>query len=223
MNALAFCYGYTSSPWINFDHPQMVINYFHPRSIREVLMALAARPMANIVKSHHPPDFFEGELETVTRRFVIFVVCRDPASVMLSYWRFMHGLFWNEGPKTADPVAFASAAPCGRMMRYQTRQYPNLLQRWAAHVQSWLAASEGNPRIAIVRYEDLNERYEETMEGFATLLGRPPIALTRPAPNFNVIAGGPQDPTGTGIPPDVEALHRLCREEVGEMMARLGY
>jgi hypothetical protein len=39
----------------------------------------------------------------------------------------------------------------------------------------------------------------------------------------NVIPGGPEDPAGVGIPPDAAALRRLCREEVGATMARLGY
>jgi hypothetical protein len=223
MNALAACYGYTSAPFVNLDEPDVIINYFHPPSLRDVLMGLATRPMANVVKSHHPAEFFGNELATLTRRYIIFVICRDPVAVMLSYWRVMHRWAWNEGPKTADPVSFARAEPCGRMMRYQMRQCPNLLTRWAAHVEGWLTAAEGNARISIVRYEDLDSRYEATMDGFAPLLGRPPQALNRPARGVNVIPGGPKDPMGTGIAPDIEELRRVCREVVGETMARLGY
>ena len=151
MNALAACYGHTSTPFVNLDEPDVVINYFHPPSLRDVLMGLAARPMANVVKSHHPVEFFGSELVTLTKRYVILVVCRDPVAVMLSYWRIMHRWAWNEGPKTVDPVSFARAEPCGRMMRYQMRQYPNLLKRWAAHVEGWVAAAEGNARISMVR------------------------------------------------------------------------
>ena len=68
-----------------------------------------------------------------------------------------------------------------------------------------------------------NSHYEETMRGFAGLLGRPAQALTRPARDVNVIPAGPVDLTSRGIPPDVEALRRLCRETVGGTMARLGY
>jgi hypothetical protein len=223
MNSLAHCYGYTSLPWVNLDDHDVSINFFYPLLFRELLMRMAAYPMANVVKSHHPVEFLGDELATVTKRFVIFIMCRDPAGVMLSYWRFMHRWPWNEGPKVADPFTFARSEPCGRMMRYQPRQYPNLLQRWAAHVEGWLAAAEGNPRLAVVRYEDLNSRYEETMQGLASLLGRPPQALSRPAPDDNIIPGGPPDPMGMGVPPDVEGLRWLCREEVGETMKRLGY
>lgn len=223
MNALAACYGYVSSPWVNFDRPMVNINYFHPPEVRDALLALAERPLANVVKSHHPAGFYAGELGRIARRYVVFAVCRDPVGVMLSLWRWLHRWPWLEGPKVADPLTFARAEPCGRMLRYQIRQQPSMLHRWEAHVESWLAAARAQPRVVVVRYEDLDTRYEETVRGFAAVLGRPPQALARPARDVNVIAGGPQDPAGLGVPTDVEALRRLCRETVGQTMARLGY
>ncbi len=223
MNALAACYGYVSAPWVNFDRPSLNINYYHPAEVRDALLALAARPMANVVKSHHPADFFAAELPRLAGRYVVLSVCRDPAATLLSLWRVMHRWPWAEGPRLADPLAFARAEPCGRMMRYQMRQYPHLMARWAAHVEGWLAAAQAVPGVAVVRYEDLDARYEETMRGLAGLLGRPPKALARPARDVNVIPGGPADPAGRGTPPDAEALRRLCRGAVGGTMARLGY
>jgi hypothetical protein len=223
MNSLAACYGYVSAPWIDFDRPLVNINYFYLPEVMEALLGLAAGPMANLVKSHHPADFFGSELGRLTERYVVFVVCRDPAAVLLSFWRFLHAWPWAEGPKVADPLTFARSEPCGLMMRYQPRQYPNLMQRWAAHVDSWLTAAAGRPRVVVVRYEDLDAHYEETVRGFAGVLGRPPQSLVRPLRDVNVIPGGPPDPTGRGIPPDTEALRRLCRETVGATMARLGY
>jgi hypothetical protein len=223
MNALAACYGYVSWPLFNLDLPHVNINYYHPPAVRDTLLALAARPMANVVKSHHPADFFAAELPRLTRRYVVFSICRDPVATLLSYWRFLHRWPWAEGPRVADPLAFARAEPCGRMMRYQMRQYPHLMARWAAHVEGWLAAAGAVPRVVVVRYEDLDARYGETMRGFAGVLGRPPQALARPARDVHVVPGGPADPTGRGVPPDAEALRRLCREAVGGTMARLGY
>jgi hypothetical protein len=223
MNALAACYGYVSDPWINLDGPTVNINYFYPRDVRDTLLALAARPMANVIKSHHPADFFATELPRLAERYVVFSICRDPVATLVSFWRFLHRWPWSEGPRASDPLAFARAEPCGRMMRYQMRQYPNLMARWAAHVEGWLAAAEAVPRVVVVRYEDLDARYEETMRGFAGLLGRPPQALTRPARDVNVIPGGPADPTGSGVLRDTGALRSLCRVTVGGTMARLGY
>jgi hypothetical protein len=223
MNALAACYGYVSAPWVNFDTFSVGVNFYYPRAVSDVLLKLAEHPMANIVKSHHPADFFIQVLPALAERYVFFTIVRDPVSVMLSFWRFLHGLPWAEGPKVADPVTLARSEPCGQMMRYQMRQYPTLLARWAAHVDSWLNAAQSCPRVAVVRYEDLDQHYAETMHGFAPLLGRPPQALSRPARDVNVIPGGPEDPTGAGIPPDLEKLRRLCRESVGDTMTRLGY
>ncbi len=223
MNALAACYGYVSAPWVNLDTPTLNINYFCPPEIRGALLGLAARPMANVVKSHHPVEFFADELARLTERYVVLAVCRDPVATLLSYWRILHRWPWVEGPKVTDPLTLARAEPCGRMMRFQIRQYPDLMRRWAAHVEGWRAAAAALPRVLVTRYEDLDARYEETMRGFARVLGRPPQALIRPARDVNVIPGGPEDPTGSGIPPDTEALRRLCREVIGGTMARLGY
>lgn len=224
MNSLASCYGYVSRPWVNLDpyESSLKIQYLSPRGVRDDLLALAAQRMANVVKSHYPVEFFHTELAALTQGYVIFVACRDPVGVMLSCWRYMHRMF-RQGPKTPDPLAFARAEPCGWLMRYQLRQYPSMLRRWAAHVESWLDAARVLPRIVVVRYEDLDAKYEATVRGFEGVLERPPHALVRPASDVNVISGGPHDPTGQGVEPDVVALRRFCRETVGDTMIRLGY
>ena len=223
MNALAACYQYVSTPWIDFDRPAFNINYFYLPEVRDLLLALADRPMANIVKSHHAVEFFAGELCRITERYVVFVVCRHPVSVMTSFWRFMHQWPWSEGPKTLDPVSFARAEPCGRLLRYQVWQHASMLQRWAAHVEGWLGAAARLPRVVVVRYEDLDGDYDATVRSFTAHLGRTPHAIVRPARDYNVIPAGPHDPTGNGVAPDLDALRRLCRETVGLTMSRLGY
>ena len=223
MNALAACYGYVSTPWVDFDRPALNINFFNPPEVREVLLAIAARPMANVVKSHHPAEFFADELKHITERYVVFVMCRNPAAVLFSYWRYLHHWPWFEGPKVADPLELARAEPSGRMMGHQLRQHRNVMQRLAAHVDGWLDAAAVLPNIVIVRYEDLDVRYEDTMRSFAPYLGRDPQAIARPTRDFNVIPGGPPDPTERGVASDTEALGKLCQESVGNTMARLGY
>jgi hypothetical protein len=223
MNSLASCYEYVSTPWIDFDRPTFNVNYFYPPEVRDVLLALADRPMANVVKSHHCVEFFAGELERITDRYVVFVICRDPAAVMASFWRFIHQWSWTEGPKTLDAGGFAAAEPCGRLMRYQMRQHRDMLRRWSAHAEGWLAAAQKSPRVVIVRYEDLDSNYETTIRGFAKHLGRPPASIIRPARDYNVIPGGSRDPTGRGSVTDLAALRQLCRERVGPTMTKLGY
>jgi hypothetical protein len=223
MNALAACYGYVSAPWVDFDRPTFNINYFYLPEVRDLLLALADRPMANVVKSHHSVEFFSGELERITERYRVFVICRDPVAVMDSFWRFIHQWPWAEGPKTMDARSFASAEPCGRLLRYQMRQHSDMLRRWSAHTEGWLAAAEKLARVVIVRYEDLDTDYEATIRGFAKHLGRPPTTVVRPARDYNVIPPGPRDPTGSGRPTDLDALRRFCRDRAGATMAKLGY
>jgi hypothetical protein len=223
MNTLAACYGYTSRPWIDLDHPPLAINFYSPVSVREHLMTLAAGPRAQLVKSHHQAGFFDGELSVLAEHYVVFYIYRNPVDVLLSYWRYMHQWSSFEGPKAADPLAFARAEPCGGMMRYQLRQHANLMQRWAAHVEGWLEAATAARRVRLIRYEDLDTRFEEVVHEFAWILGHPPRALQRPSRDVNVIPGGPRDPSGRGIPPDVKGLRDLCRATIGTTMTRLGY
>lgn len=223
MNSLAACYGYVSNPWFNLDSQAVTINFFHPPSVCEYLLQFAALPVATIMKSHHQAEFFGDELGRITPRLVIFMIHRDPVDVLVSLWRFLHNWPWFEGPKFDDPLAFACAEPCGNMMRYQTRQYPTMMHRWAAHVEGWLTATSVSPRVVPVRYGDLLDRYEDTLRSFSSVLQSQPISLSRPARDASVVPGGADDPTGRGRMPDKEALRQLCREAVGETMARLGY
>ena len=62
-------------------------------------------------------SFFDGILNRVLKRYVVFYIHRDPVEVMLSFWRFMHRWHWHEGPKRPHPLAFASAEPEGQLMR----------------------------------------------------------------------------------------------------------
>lgn len=223
MNTLAACYGYVSQPWINFDCNPFSINFYSPSAVREQLFAVAAGSTTQLVKSHHQAGFFAGELHRLAQQYVFFYVCRNPVDVLLSYWRFLHRWPWFEGPKLADPLAFAQAQPCGAMMRYQLRQHPNLMLRWSAHIDGWLEAAAVERRVLLVRYEDLDAHFEEVVRGFSWILERSPQAIVRPARDVNVIPGGPDDPSGRGLTPNVETLSELCRANVGATMMRLGY
>jgi len=222
INTLARCYGYQNQPWINLDPINTPINYYDPAIFAEVLLSMAARPLANVLKSHHPAEFFAGILPQLTRRYAVFYIYRNPVAVLLSCWRFMHRWPWA-GPCLPDPLAYARAQPSGAQLRYLLRQHPDLMRLWAAHVEGWLAAAAANPGVTLVRYEDLDAHFEPTVRGLSRVLGRPPQALLRPSREGNVIPGGPVDPTGLGTPPDKAALERLCRETVGATMTRLGY
>jgi hypothetical protein len=177
------------------------------------------------VKSHHTVDFFAGELANVTQKYVIAVIYRHPADVMLSFWRYLHHYrpAENAGPLAPDPIAFAKTAPSGLIDRYQLQPCASMLERWAIHVRGWHRAAQTDPRIAFIRYEDLDRQFEAAMRNLAPLLERDPEAVVRPARDKNVVPRGPDDPLRTGIPPDVVALRKLCWDTVGDTMRLLGY
>lgn len=221
MNSIEKGYGYVARPWIDLDHHQLPINYFHQPSISKSLDYLADQNVAAIIKSHHTEPFFTDILDHILERFVVFYIHRNPVDVMASFWRFMHGWEWHEGPICPDPVAFATAAPEGHLLRYQTHQRRNMLDRWAHHVEGWHQAAEGRPRLRIVAYKSLKEDYAATVTSFADLLRRQPTDLTPPSRDVNVVNG--REPEHKLPKPDLEALRALALKEVPDAMKLLGY
>jgi len=219
MNTLARAYGYIAEPWFNIDLIPHPINYFQPQSLQRLLMGAGNSRIANIGKSHHSVEFFAPILKSLQQRFVIFYVHRDPVDVILSYWRFIDRWQWREGPRRDNPVDFALAEPEGQMLRYQMHQRRNLLDRWAAHVEGWLAAAADQQRMVLVAYRDLKDRYAATAEGFARLLGEPPRNLTPPSRSRNVISGSDRPMTEQ----EKMALRQIAVAEVGATMRKLGY
>ncbi len=137
---------------------------------------------------------------------------------MLSFWRFMHRWQWHEGPKRPDPIAFALAEPEGHLMRYQTYQHRNMLDRWARHAEGWHKAAQGRPRLRLVSYAALRDDYGATLTSFSDLLGAAPGDLTPPPKDKDVIRGGTVDHK-----PDMDALRAVAAAEAGETMRLLGY
>lgn len=221
MNAIARGYGYTAAPWIDFDYRPLPINFCAGEDVATTLGNLADQNIANIIKSHHAVDFFDGILDRVLGKMIIFYIHRDPVSVMLSFWRFINHWKWREGPKLGDPVAFARAEPEGQLLRYQMKQRRTMLDRWAAHVEGWVGAAEGRPRLRVVRYDRLKNDYAATLASFDDVLRRKPRDLTPPPPDVNVIAENAA--VGDAGLPDRDALAALALAEVGEAMKALGY
>jgi tetratricopeptide (TPR) repeat protein len=223
MNALSHAYGYTAQPWIDLDEHAIVIDYSNPARIAEALEVKAADWLYGIVKSHHAVDFLRPELPRITESVLIFYVYRDPAATMVSLWRHLNGLSWDEGPRTADPLALARAAPAGRLTRYQAKPSTTMLLRWAAHVEGWLAAAAVNSRIVPVRYEDLESHYEPTVTSLAAIVGRAPLTpLSRPSRDVNVIDMAKSAEALPAYPAMWDALNAYCQAEIGPLLASLG-
>ncbi len=224
MNALSYTYGYTAEPWIDVDLHNAAIDFSSPSSTTASLEIQAADPLLRLLKSHHSAELFGEALERIAETFAIFYVYRKPGAVMTSLWRHLNGLAWDEGPKLADPLALARAAPTGRLARYQAQPYPTMLKRWAAHVEGWLARANTDARITPVRYEDLDGDYDATVAALSDAVGRAPAtSILRPPADVNVIAMGLDRGTAPASLAVRTALDAYCQQEIGPFLRRLGY
>jgi len=222
MNALAKCFDYVSTPWIDLDRPLININYYSPPVLAQTLTRLAGYRPANIVKSHHEFRFFAKIIDDIGRAFHLVYVYRHPADTLASYWRLLNSMAWAEGPKAATALGLATAPPMARLMRYQFNQYETMLDRWANHVRGWLSAAQAGGRIHLVRYEDLDTNYEGEIKRLGERLGLSPARIDRPARDENVITGRVAFEPAPGAD-NRAAVAELAWRKHPELMARLGY
>ena len=221
INTLAGNYGYMPLDGVlDLDPASLKVNFHLPPHLVRVLKEAAIRRPQAIVKTHLSVEFFAGTIDDILRRQTIFYIYRHPVDVMISFWRYVYRWPWREGPRTRDVVEFAASEPEGQMIRYQMKQYPNLLQRWRHHVEGWLDAAAEHDAIVPVAYDALDCAFDETARTFAEAVGRPPIRLVRPGRETDVVRGARSD----ALPaPDREALLALAIAEVGDTMRRLNF
>ena len=191
MNTLAACFGYVSEPWWNLDFEQG-LNFHAPHAVEEYLRRAHGVPVLNVVKSHHQAGFMEPIIDYLTDEFLVFYVCRHPLDTLVSFWRLVGALPWEEGPLTGTPAEFLRAAPRGGCLRYQKSQAETMLHRWRDHVDGWLDLAEraGPTRVRVVRYEDLDCSFQYTVRAVGAWMGTPPTAVMRPSRDRNVIGAG---------------------------------
>lgn len=223
MNALAGCFDFVSNPWLDIDRNRFNINYFHAATLEALLLKLADLRQANLIKSHHEFEFMRRFVPATENVLKIVYVHRDPADVMASFWRFLHTFDWTEGPIVDTALDFATAAPMGHLMRYQFRQYPTMLDRWANHVEQWIDAAKLASNVHIVRYEDLAQRYDETIERLGRELGLEPSHIARPSRDVNVVKGGPVKFTPDQGSDNRAKITELAFARFPVLMDKLGY
>jgi hypothetical protein len=197
MNTLAMNYGYVSNDWIDLDL-NMPINFWHPDNMMDILKTVQDEPIANIFKSHHQVDFFLPVMEKLFKHFDILYIYRNERDVLESFYRHLNDLEWHAGPKVENAVELAHAEPCGGMLRYQWRQHKTCLERLRTHVFGWLQGvpAKHKNHVFYVRYEDLDEHFDETVRKIGNFLGRTcPEIPRRPSRLENVIT--PETPEET--------------------------
>jgi hypothetical protein len=111
---------------------------------------------------------------------------------MVSYWRLVNRLPWDEGPKTATPAEFMRRPPSGAMLRYQKHQAETILERWADHVRGWTIDVPESARrnIIYLRFEDLRLNFQATVADLADRLGLPCQTPRVPDIGHNVVLPG---------------------------------
>lgn len=225
MNSVGQAYGYCAAPWIDLDFTHFQMNFYDPTMIATALERLATRPVANLAKSHHAAAFFRPVLDRVLARWRLLYIQRDPVDALISFWRYAYQVPGYGGPATPDVLDFVREPPGGNMLRYQIRQWPSVLHRWAAHVSGWRALAAHRPgQVAVVRYEALRDRWADTVAGLAPVLGEAPRSLEPLGERQARTHGGDKDDVAQGRqPPDRAALQALVRQVLGEQLARLGY
>jgi hypothetical protein len=215
MNTLALNFGYR--PYTDVDRRPG----FDPRSTPQMLgFLLEPRPASTILKSHHSVELIPL-LPRIAERFEVFYVLRDPRDALLSFWRYIWNTNPETGPWTATVGAFLRAAPSGYILRYQYHPAATMVERWRLHVEGWTAAA-ANPAIRVVRYDDLDERFEESVARLAESLGTPIGEPRRPSPSEGVIQRG-KGGSGGHRAYFTAADHDFVREAAGATMRRLGY
>lgn len=191
MNSLALNLSYIARPWLNVDF-EHGINFHSAEAFAGFFRLFQGKPVLNIGKSHHCFGFYENFAEQLMEEFQIIYVHRDPRDVMVSFWRLVNSLPWDEGPKTATPAEFMRRPPSGAMLRYQKHQAETILDRWADHLRGWtIDAPEPLRRnIIYLRFEDLRQNFQATVKDLADRLGLTCPAPRMPSPDRNVVLPG---------------------------------
>ena len=142
---------------------------------------------------------------------------------MVSFWKLLNTLAWEEGPEASTIGEFIRSAPRAAMMRFQKKQEPTVLHRWQSHVQGWMKLFDNNnKRIFIVKYEQLNLHFEKTVAKINAYLGADKTAFERPGKNQNVIGSGKGQVNTYKDHMTSEDID-FVRSQIGETMDRLGY
>lgn len=220
MNTMNAVSDYCSNPWLNYDlcYLGAKINFFSPASARAFIKELsdlsingASACNASIIKSHYPMSHLGAEACSLPLK--IIYVWRDPAETIASLWKYMHRWRWNEGPKTETPIELAIARPSGQSQRYQSSNYKDYFERWAAHVMDGIAHCKKNPKASSVSYRQLLRAHASTTEILCKkldiqMLQKPHV----PSRTENVIKGSSLSLTADSM----ARLRDLCNNRMEE-------
>ncbi|MEM1276093.1 MAG: sulfotransferase domain-containing protein [Pseudomonadota bacterium] len=220
MNTLAMSFGFAREEHVPLDTATVNMNYHHPPSLAAFFRLNRDYERLWLRKSHHQFGFFAPCIEEILEDVHILYIHRDPRDVAHSYRHFLNALDWPEGPKAEQASAFIRAAPEGRMLRYQMHQLPDILERWREHVTGWCEAAARFEGIKVLRYEDLDQDYDATVEALGAQMEWPRIGAERPEIDQNTIQKSARNDASNHYSAEDLAYFRT---RIGETMRRLGY
>ena len=159
-----------AAPLVNLD--RLLPNHDAPLSPSEMRELLAGAP--RVVKTHMPHDY-ESRFETAEARALVgellensrrLYVYRDGRDVLTSLYYYVSGY----QPATAkQPFGAFIRSPNDLLGSARSYGHMDRVTFWRHHLESWLDA----PRTIRVAYEDLFDRYQETLERIAEAIRQP--------------------------------------------------
>lgn len=223
MNSIAVNFDYISNPWFNFDN-ELNLNFHSADELQGFLSQLRSKPVANILKSHHPFEFLSPVIDELCNEFKVFYIIRDPRDAIISNWKLINSLGWDEGPRGTTVSEFIFNPPSGRMMRYQKHNEESMLSRWKTHVSGWMSFIENDPaqRAMAIRYEDLNISFDTVLPRISEYLELPLKQIIRPNREANVIGVGAGTKGGYTSYLNQEENNRIL-ELIGDALQEYGY
>lgn len=185
MNAIADNFGYISDPPIDFDMP---MNPWIPENISGMLKDLFVNnpeAIRHIVKSHYEGRFFQPVIGELLLNVHIFYIYRyKEFELFESLRKHFNSINWDEGPKCSTATHLMVAEPFGGCIRYQYKQYKDMLVRHRNHISSWKKGmGEHQEKIIYVKYEDLRDNFIETVKMISERIGIPIIGGIPHMPN----------------------------------------
>lgn len=202
MNTLERNFGYQAVPFVDFGGIEEQYYGTNVAHYCEVISINHDAPV--IIKTHCEVDFFtqlatnqitnekETVLSIIKRWYDIFYIYRDMEPTMESYAKHMRANVEQKNPRSnpypKDGKELSKMEPWGSPMFHQMKQYPTFEDKWKGHVEGWKQA-EKDYGVIVVKYEDLNERFDETVRELSKKLKIPVLVPERPPKDKNVVIG----------------------------------
>ena len=117
-----------------------------------------------IMKSHHQYKTIKNLIDYIKKRFDIVYIVRDGRDVMTSSYHHFKRQFWIKQDVTFSDFIRGNFDKSGHRFGWYDRRISSMVKRWVNHTNGW------NNKAIIVKYEDLNINYQNTMIKLANKL-----------------------------------------------------